>query len=382
MGGTNPNAREAFARGLVESLDPSDWQKLNPRRNISERTHGNDDGSVVGTGAAGSAVGTGGPIIERLDETITGYVLEIAPIQSELRAQLGKQNGTVPPPLPTTGPSARVHAFDTNILAAPDPQESDIVGYAEEMDARLPELVRASLDHLPTHKPRLALGLALASPHVMLGLVEQGVDLVDSALAIRSASAGVALDFVFPVVGEHEGEKLDVGHNLYDSRYEHQFVRLSDLFLDASSAQDNGEKGQNKAICRCAACSPVWEPRPIIHSKVDDPSPEEDGPIESRYAPPFTRAYIHHLLHTHEMSPHTLLTFHNLAVVEAMMAGARSTIANGTFAKELRRFEERYDGGMRVLREAEKNWRSVDRARGKGRLARERAEKDQYALEE
>ncbi|KAF8604829.1 tRNA-guanine transglycosylase [Ceratobasidium sp. AG-I] len=382
MGGTNLNARSAFARGLVESLDPSDWQKLNPGRNISERSHGNDDGSVVGTATAASAVGSTNPIIERLDETVTGYVLEIAPIQSELRAQLGKETGTAPSPLPTTAPSARVHAFDSNVLAAPDPRESDIVSYAEEMDARLPELVRASLDRLPTHKPRLALGLALASPHVMLGLVEQGVDLVDSALAIRSASAGVTLDFVFPVVGEHEGGKLDVGHNLYDNRYEHQFVRLSDLFLDASSAQEAGEGGQTKAICRCAACSPIWESRPIIHSKVDELSPEQDSPIESRYAPPFTRAYIHHLLHTHEMSAHTLLTFHNLAVVEAMMAGARSTIANGTFTKELRRFEERYDGGMRVLREAEKSWRTVDRARGKGRLARERAEKDQDGLEE
>ncbi|KAG8680832.1 hypothetical protein FRC08_016017 [Ceratobasidium sp. 394] len=82
------------------------------------------------------------------------------------------------------------------------------------------------------------------------------------------------------------------------------------------------------------------------------------------------------------MSAHTLLTFHNLAVVETMMAGARSAIAVGTFEQELRRFEERYDGGMGVLREAEKNWRSVDRARGKGRLARERAEKGQDVLDE
>ncbi|CAE6482821.1 unnamed protein product [Rhizoctonia solani] len=374
MGGTNINARAAFSRGLVESLDPSDWQKLNPGRNISERARGNDEGSVVGSIMVTGTTTSTGPLVERLDETLAGYVLEIAPIQAELRAQLGKQNGVVPPPLPTTTPSARAHAFATNVLAAPDPLESDILNYAEDIDTRLPELVRSSLDPLSLQKPRLALGLALASPHVMLGLVEQGVDLIDSALAIRCASAGVALDFVFPVVGEHSGDKLDVGHNLYDSRYEEQFSSLSDKFTDASSNTPSSDK----PICYCAACSPIWETQPIEHSKIDELTSRE-GPD---YAPAYTRAYIHHLLHTHEMSAHTLLTFHNLAVLEAMMAGARSTIENGTFEKELRVFEVRYDGGMRVLREAEKAWRGVDRARGKGRLGREKAEKEQYALEE
>ncbi|KAG9112798.1 hypothetical protein FRC07_007862 [Ceratobasidium sp. 392] len=384
MGGTNSNARTAFVRGLTESLDPPDWQKLNPGRSISERTHGTGDGVLIG--ATGSTTVDSNPTststsrpIERLDETITGYVLELAPIQSELRAQLGKQAGTAPPPLPTTAPSARVHAFDPNTpaLAAPDPLESDIVNYAEEMDKRLPELVRASFDYLPPHKPRLALGLALASPHVMLGLIEQGVDLIDSAVAIRCASAGIALDFVFPIVGEHESPKLDVGHNLYDDKYQFQFVRLSDWFVGTSSAATK----DGLAICPCAACSPVWEARPIDHSKIDEAIPEDEA-AKPEYAPPFTRAYVHHLLHTHEMSAHTLLTFHNLVMLEAMMAGARSAIAAGTFEKELRRFEERYDGGMGILREAEKIWRSVDRARGKGRLARERAERGQDLLDE
>ncbi|KAF8714585.1 Queuine tRNA-ribosyltransferase, partial [Rhizoctonia solani] len=374
MGGSNANARAAFAHSLVESLDPSDWQKLNPGRNINERARGNDEGSIVAPTTVSDVTATIHPIIERLDETLTGYVLEIAPIQSELRAQLGKQNGVVPPPLPTTAPSARAHAFATNVLAAPDPLESDILNYTEDIDARLPELVRSSLDHLSSHKPRLALGLALASPHIMLGLIEQGVDLIDSALAIRCASAGVALDFVFPVVGEHSGEKLDVGHNLYDTRYEQQFVELSSEFTGASNLSSS-----DKPTCYCSACSPVWDTQPVEHSKIDELALEGEGP---HFAPAYTRAYIHHLLHTHEMSAHTLLTFHNLAVVEAMMAGARSTIENGTFEKELRLFEARYDGSMQVLRDAEKAWRGVDRARGKGRLAREKAEKAQYALEE
>ncbi|KAF8678729.1 Queuine tRNA-ribosyltransferase [Rhizoctonia solani] len=362
--GTSPLSCDKHSPGLEPSaLDPG-----------ATGARGNDEGSIVAPTTVSEVTATIHPIIERLDETLTGYVLEIAPIQSELRAQLGKQNGVVPPPLPTTAPSARAHAFATNVLAAPDPLESDILNYTEDIDARLPELVRSSLDHLSSHKPRLALGLALASPHIMLGLIEQGVDLIDSALAIRCASAGVALDFVFPVVGKHSGEKLDVGHNLYDNRYEQQFVELSSEFTGASNLSSS-----DKPTCYCSACSPVWDTQPVEHSKIDELALEGEGP---HFAPAYTRAYIHHLLHTHEMSAHTLLTFHNLAVVEAMMAGARSTIENGNFEKELRLFETRYDGSMQVLRDAEKAWRGVDRARGKGRIAREKAEKAQYALEE
>ncbi|KAG2021374.1 hypothetical protein CC2G_006619 [Coprinopsis cinerea AmutBmut pab1-1] len=46
-------------------------------------------------------------------------------------------------------------------------------------------------------------------------------------------------------------------------------------------------------------------------------------PSTPRYNPPHTRAYIHHLLHTHEMSAHALLVSHNLAVVEAFLRGIR-----------------------------------------------------------
>ena len=40
----------------------------------------------------------------------------------------------------------------------------------------------------------------------------------------------------------------------------------------------------------------------------------------------FSRAYLHHLLHTHEMSAHTFLAAHNLAVLDAFFAGIRSTL--------------------------------------------------------
>jgi hypothetical protein len=52
----------------------------------------------------------------------------------------------------------------------------------------------------------------------------------------------------------------------------------------------------------------------------------------SQYRPHYTRAYVHHLLHTYEMFAHALLALHNLAILDAFFAGMRrvtSTIDAG-----------------------------------------------------
>jgi len=89
---------------------------------------------------------------------------------------------------------------------------------------------------------------------------------------------------------------------------------------------------------------------------------------------PYTRAYMHHLLHTHEMSAHTLLTLHNLAVLDTFFAGVRRVLSEQAeaFSHEVTRFEQIYDGKLGVLAEAREVWTEVSLARGKGRLARER----------
>ncbi|EGO03316.1 hypothetical protein SERLA73DRAFT_174759, partial [Serpula lacrymans var. lacrymans S7.3] len=103
--------------------------------------------------------------------------------------------------------------------------------------------------------------------------------------------------------------------------------------------------------------------------------------------PPYTRAYLHHLLHTHEMSAHTLLAAHNLTVLDAFFRGVRKVIGKDSggditgsvsadtgavFAQEVERFEKTYDESTSLLDEAREDWRDVDLARGRGRLARER----------
>ena len=95
----------------------------------------------------------------------------------------------------------------------------------------------------------------------------------------------------------------------------------------------------------------------------------------SALKPPFVRSYVHHLLHTHEMSSHSLLAMHNLTALSNFLAGVREVIARGggeEFEREVERFEATYDEDMAPWVEAEKMWLEVERARGKGRLARER----------
>ena len=92
------------------------------------------------------------------------------------------------------------------------------------------------------------------------------------------------------------------------------------------------------------------------------------------FNPPHTRAYIHHLLHTHEMSAHALLVSHNLAVVEAFLRSIRTTLqtAPETFDEEISRFLETFAESSELVNTAARDWRTVDVARGKGRLGREK----------
>ncbi|KAG1867267.1 hypothetical protein DFJ58DRAFT_742958 [Suillus subalutaceus] len=83
------------------------------------------------------------------------------------------------------------------------------------------------------------------------------------------------------------------------------------------------------------------------------------------------------------MSAHTLLVAHNVAVLDALLTGVRTSLSDDAdqdeaaaiFAREVTRFEEVYDGAMSVLHTARDNWKDVKYAQGKGRLARE-AQKD------
>jgi len=339
-GGVNPSARQAFSQALTETLFGPEANQVKPLKN--------------------------------LDDAITGYTLDLLPLRK---------------------------ALDGSI----------------EADNTLVHLIRASLQSLPFGKPRIT--NSVRGPQDVLRLISTtGVDLFDSQWAVDLATFGVALDFTFPVSSSptsppptrtRDNGKTDIGHNLYDRRYATDFNRFSALFLE----------GQSKSLiptsadvvttvqrwCLCAACSPVSPQIQLKYSQADEHVP--DPSVSPEYRPAHTRAYIHHLLHTHEMSAHALLTVHNLSVVDRFFADIRDVLEGDgidKFTEEVQKFRDWYDndevvgdaaqnlgeageveviGGI-VGREAKSNWASVDKARGKGRLAREKEKTGVVVLEE
>lgn len=334
-GGINLSARLAFSQALTETLFGSEADRVGPLKN--------------------------------LDDAITGYAFDLVPLRKALKR-------------------------DT------------------EAETTLIRLIQTSLKPLPLGKPRIV--NSARGPQDVLQLISTtGMDLFDSQWAIDLATFGVALDFTFPVppsptgpppTRTRENDKTDIGHNLYNGKYATDFNRLSTLFLDGRSAS-TGAVAKGQRWCPCAACSPVSPRTQLKHSQVDEHVPDPSVPLE--YHPPHTRAYIHHLLHTHEMSAHALLTTHNLSVVDRFFADIRNVLERDgvdRFREGVQNFKDWYDydeaaddatqglreaeevevvGGI-IGREAKRDWTSVDKARGKGRLARDKEKSNAAVLEE
>jgi queuine tRNA-ribosyltransferase len=84
------------------------------------------------------------------------------------------------------------------------------------------------------------------------------------------------------------------------------------------------------------------------------------------------------------MSSHSLLVMHNLSILESFFSSIRSVLLNQDregWEREVERFMEMYDDRLEVFDEARDMWREVDLARGKGRLAREKAKSQEQSEE-
>ena len=312
-GGTTPVARQAFSQSLLEPLFDKEAEAIEPLNN--------------------------------LDEGVAGYTFDLAPLYKSLS------------PRPPRAASKTGIAGETDHFSTPP---------APPVTAQIISLIRASLGPLPTTKPRIV--HSAGSPHEILALIQDiGIDLFDAHWAQHAADVGVALDFIFPAPHVVASDAVaaaprEIGHNLYDRRYSHDFSSFADALRSCSAQQ-----GDTRPPCPCMACAPSRPSLPLKHSSVDEALPMHPPA-------PYTRAYVHHLLHTHEMSAHTLLTLHNLAVLDAFFASVRHVLSEQAeaFSHEVARFEQIYDGKLGVLVEARKEWTEVSLARGKGRLARER----------
>ncbi|KAI0713267.1 tRNA-guanine(15) transglycosylase-like protein [Earliella scabrosa] len=336
-GGAAAHARAEFADRLTEPIERKDAASLAPYRT--------------------------------LDDGVAGYLFDLLPLHIALAAESAHPQELAP--------------SVNELLHVSDRQRT-----SPETSARLAELLQASLNTLPITKPRFI--NSPASPHEILRLVRDvGIDLVDGFWAQRAADIGIALDFRFPVPAEpttpltscplprKRGGKLDLGHNLFDSLYRNDHSRLASAFTDGKSAEQSGSAAL--PVCPCGACSPRSPPSRVLHSSVDIQAWQDSQyPLPpSALQAPFVRSYIHHLLHTHEMSSHSLLAMHNLAVLSAFLDGIRAVLgrpesAKDELTKEIGRFEQTYDEELVLWDEAEKMWLEVERARGKGRLAREK----------
>ncbi|KAF8840077.1 hypothetical protein BDN67DRAFT_969122 [Paxillus ammoniavirescens] len=360
-GGTSLPAREAFAYSLREKLHGPEAEAIRP--------------------------------LHSLDEGIAGYSFDLATLRGIKPHPNTSYHQSLPDRFleresPTMFQNTKLiaEAPTPSPTSASSPISSSGSSLAEPLvPPEIASLLQASLVELPEGKPRLVTGSR--SPHEMLRLIRDvGVDIFDSGWAMSAANVGVALDFVFPVPPADrdapETKRRDLGHNLYDRVYAHQFSSLADAFEGAAErASDTGAGSSQRRICSCIACSPRSPPSHILHSTLDHQSYTDSahGEVVTEYESPYTRAYIHHLLHTHEMSAHTLLAAHNLAVLSALLAGVREVLADeggeearDRFALEVERFENSYGESMEVFSAGKKAWQDVDRARGKGRLAREK----------
>jgi queuine tRNA-ribosyltransferase len=358
-GASSIPARRAFATSLVEKLFGPEAESIKP--------------------------------LQTLDEGVLGYTFDLVPIRLSLETAEKKypNNPFHPPPEESLPPTPPTTTAKSNSTSSTPPSEVNLDPVIPSHTDQLSRLLQASLAPLPISKLRLV--NTVQTPHEILRLISSvGVDLFDAHWAQRAADIGVALDFTFPAPcssATSSSDKHDIGHNLYSPIYTHDFSSFTP-----------------RTQCPCNACSPL-SPTTIINHTPDHPYESRPQPQPQpavikheheqpkRLKPSYTRAYLHHLLRTHEMSAHSLLVMHNIAVLDMFFDGLRTVIQRDylyegavggrgeEWEREVKRFEEYYDETLVVFEEAKTMWRDVDLARGKGRLAREKQKQEEGTLE-
>ena len=139
------------------------------------------------------------------------------------------------------------------------------------------ETLEATVPFLPADRPHYLMGVG--KPDDIVGAVARGVDMFDCVLPTRSGRNGQAFT-------------SQVTLNLKNAR-----------FADDAAPLDS--------VCNCPACRQ------------------------------FSRAYLHHLVKSGEILAAMLLTWHNLAYYQDLMAGMRSAIATSTLRPWMEAFAER-----------------------------------------
>ncbi len=153
-------------------------------------------------------------------------------------------------------------------LAAMDCEGYSIGGLAVgEPQAVMLETISATMPALPATKPRYLMGVG--TPQDILLSVERGVDMFDCVMPTRAGRHGLAYTW-------------------------------------------NGKLNLKNA------------------KHTEDPHPLDPG-LDAPPSRDYSRAYLHHLVRSEEMLGAMLLTWHNIAFYQSLMAGIRTAIADGRF---------------------------------------------------
>ncbi|KAG0355969.1 tRNA-guanine(15) transglycosylase-like protein [Gamsiella multidivaricata] len=221
----------------------------------------------------------------------------------------GKKTGT-----PWTGVSVFAHVVGAQMeqerirSAQETAKRSDVDGFIIDTLA-LPgsrddvlKLLKASIDQLPTEKPRIVYGMQ--APEDVLRAIALGADLFDTSYPLQLTEDGKASLYSFgapsaatPNENGSSGTNATVKRwiNLWDDEHADKFVPL----LEG---------------CDCYACK------------------------GGRH----TRAYINHLLKAHEMLATVLLMSHNMHQYSKFFSNVRQSIQDGTFEQLSTTFVETF----------------------------------------
>lgn len=154
-------------------------------------------------------------------------------------------------------------------------------------------LLHALAKSLSTHSPLPTTNPCIGTPAEVIEAVAQGIDLVDTTYPLMATNAGWALSFAV------------------------------DPVLDGGASDASGSPS-------------AANPTPVVNlwsrEYAEDGRPLVEG-CECFACRGYTRAYVHHLLETHEMLAGVLLEMHNTYHWLGFMEAMRRAIVEGRFEK-------------------------------------------------
>ncbi|KAI9316627.1 tRNA-guanine(15) transglycosylase-like protein [Dichotomocladium elegans] len=194
-------------------------------------------------------------------------------------------------PLPLFAPVVGFNNEEERVRSAVETAKRDVQGFvlnAFELENEKAKLIKATIDHLPEDKPRLAYGLSTPE-NILLG-ISNGIDLFDSSYAFQMTERGRAITFRFGT----DTDKTEKTINLWQKSQAQSFEPID-------------------PTCQCYACKT-----------------------------PHTKAYIHHLLNAHEMLGPLLLMSHNVYQLDQFMAAIRKSMDENRFEDDMTAFLTKY----------------------------------------